>query len=398
MVAITIADTPRRKELAMIITTIRLARYLKNGGSDEQIILGYVYRMGFVFVKLGQILSMRGDIIGDKLAKTLTQLQDKVPPFELRDELPFKLYEKTPIASASISQLHVAYDDAGNKYAVKVQRPNIKKVLKKEMRRLKIYARSAHFFSKRARKINLRQMACDLDYQLRQELSFKLEAASIEQLRKNSSIIFPEIDYKLSTNTMLIYKFIEGEKLTESTDKPAILMQLAATCFRQIYEDGFFHADLHLGNLLATPNNQLAMLDFGIIGFLSEKNRYYIVMIMDAFLREDYDAVARLHFDAGFITKEEYILEFAKRSREIGQGTVTVAQSEINSAKILKQLLDLIAEFDMPRDSQLFVLHKTILQLEGIIRMLDGSQNFFTLCKPQIKSLMLRYKLKDLLS
>lgn len=361
------------------------------------------------FIKLGQTLSVRPDLIGNELAKTLSHFQDALSPFstkkvkEILDkefaenfQKIFSEFDFTPVASASIAQVHKAKLFEENKFvAVKILRPNIEKIMACDISTLKIVIKFVAIFSKFQAKI-LSDIAALLESAAKTELDLLREAASASKLKENlrdvEGFYVPEIFWKFSTSKILVLEWIDGiafsnkEKILNADfDRRKTAQKLVISYFHQVYVDGFFHADMHLGNLFLLKNGDIAVVDFGIMGKIDKKTRLAVAEILIGFLNKNYKRVAQIHIDANLVPKDTDVDDLALSCRKIGEIIVDSSVKNISLAKLLDNLITMTRDYKMDTRPELLLLQKTLLLVEGVGTMLDENLNIWDLARPWIK-------------
>ena len=402
-----------------IITFIKLiyviVRYrLWRGFYNRSYIFGLSFAssleaMGPSYIKLGQTLSTRPDIIGRDIARALEKLQDKLDPFNYKyveevfahdfgcsPDVYFKEINHNAIAAASVAQVHYAVGHDGKKYAVKVLRPGIAKKIEKDIRFFYLIAKLLKFFSVKSRRLKPVEVVDIFAEGIKLELDLRMEASAASELRENMTkdqgIVIPEIKWEVTSRNVITMEWIEGisisnvELLKErGYDLKRIASNLSVCFFNQAYRDGFFHADLHPGNLFVDENHNIAMVDFGIMGRLNKDTRYFVAEILRGFLSRDYNLVAKIHFEAGYVPKDKSVELFAQACRSIGEPIVGLPANKISVGKLLSQLLDITEEFSMETQPQLLLLQKNTVMLEGVGAMLDPEVNLWYLAEPWIE-------------
>lgn len=371
---------------------------------DQQLI-----KMGPSFVKLGQTLSTRPDIIGTDLATKLSRLQDNLPAFAFHkaqkiieselgaplEEL-FQSFNKTPVAAASIAQVYQAYTQEGASVAVKVLRPGVEKAFARDLHFFFWAARVLERFSSEAKRMKPVSIVKTLQNSVVLELDLRNEAAASSELRENCKnetfIHIPKVYWTHTSHHILTTEWISGISIY---DKDALIKAgynleelasyVAITFFNQAYRDGFFHADLHPGNILIDQHGRLALLDFGIMGRLPEQDRLYVARILKGFLDHDYTEIARVHIEAGYVPKDTSVTQFAQACRAIGEPIVGLPTSQISLADLLNQLFKITKDFAMETQPQLLLLQKTMVLVEGIGALLNPNINMWQLAEPWIK-------------
>jgi len=369
----------------------------------------FLERSGPSFIKLGQILSTRHDVVGEIIANELSKLQDDVPSFpfnivkntiesqlNLKLEQVFSHIEETPVAAASIAQVHKAYLLNDDEVAVKVLRPNIAKKFYKDIELFSLLTKVINFFMKDSKRLRLKEVVDTLQDVVARELDLRHEAACADKIRENSKrdagIVIPEVYWDFTSKKIMVTQWVKGtsinqrEKLIEEGhDLKEIAKKLAINFFNQVYRDGFFHADMHPGNLFVDSNGDIIMLDFGITGVLRRDDRIFIAKVIYAFINKDYDEVSKLHFDAGIVPDSKMQEYFALACRSIGEPIVGRPVNEISIGRLLKQLIEISKRFEMVTQPQFILLQKTIMTIEGVGMYIYPGVNMWQLAEPWIK-------------
>ena len=387
--------------------------------------------LGPIYIKFGQTLSTRPDLVGTQIVDYLRLLQDKLPPFDSKvargmvtslrgdiyvDEaisankqkiatqsltarndapLPFLHFNDTPIAAASISQVHKAQLTTGEYVAVKILRPDIHKKYNRDIKLLYFLAKIASKFSK-AKRLKPLKVVDKFHETMKFELDLRLEAAAASELadnmRKDHNVIIPKIYWDLTSENILTTQWLEGTSiydtplLKEMDLEPAKIAQnFAVMFFNQAYRDGFFHADLHPGNILVDKQGRLILLDFGIMGRLKEKDRLAIAESLFGFLSRDYKLVAKVHLRAGYVPINTDLDLFAQSCRAVTEPVVGTPTKNISVGKLLAHLFKITEDFGMEVQPDLLLLQKTLIMVEGIGRQLDENVNMWQLAEPWIK-------------
>lgn len=363
---------------------------------------------GPAFIKFGQVLSTRPDLTGDIISEKLSFLQDSLPPFSFNyakhviesqlgskvDEL-FEFIDEKPVAAASIAQVHKARTKYGQDVAVKILRPGIEKRFKKDVQLFYFLAKLSKIFPE-AKRLHFVDAVKTFEKIVNNELNLLFEAACADKLRENcakdAGVRIPMIFWDLSSQRVMTAEWIEGIRIDDKEglekaghDPHEIAKKLAITFFNQAYRDGFFHADLHPGNLLVDANGNIALVDFGIMGFLEKRDRLFIAHMLYAFMKRDYDLVSELHFQVGYIPKHMDKKKFALACRSIGEPIIGLPVNQISIAKLLKQLLNISKDFEMELQTQLILLQKTMVTLEGVGYTIYPEVNMWKLAEPWIK-------------
>jgi ubiquinone biosynthesis protein len=364
------------------------------------------------FIKLGQTLSCRPDLIGEKLATILANFQDKLPaelPKKINKILDSELknhrhifleFSQIPVASASIAQVHKAkiFDNVKNEekiVAVKILHSNIENIFARDVLTLKIITKIAYPFLSGFRQIFLDLIKL-LEDTSKNELDLLKEAACATRLKKNlkdlKGFYIPEIYWQFSSSKILVSEWIDGiafsdyQKIQNSNfDKKIIAHNLVISYFHQVYEDGFFHADMHPGNLFLMNDGRIAAVDFGIVGIIDKKTRIGVAEILIAFLNKNYLKVAKLHVELGLVPKDTDIDRLSLSCAIIGESIVDSDIKNISLAKLLDNLLKMTKAYKMSTRTDLLLLQKTLMLVEGVGLMLDKDLNMWELARPWIR-------------
>jgi len=378
------------------------------------------HALGPAFIKLGQVLSTRADLLGEEIAEDLSALQDQLPPFSGAEaraivarelgrpvEALFAEFDETPVAAASIAQVHFARIDAaadadapaGALVAVKVLRPGIEAAFDRDLDLLRWLAELAERRRPDLRRLRPVAVVETLAESVRMEMDLRLEAAAASELRSNfagdPTLRVPCVDWRRTARRVLTLERVGGIPVDERDalkaaghDVPRLLANAAALFFHQVFRDGFFHADMHPGNLFVETDGAIAAVDFGIMGRLDLETRRYLARMLVGFLQGDYRTVADVHFEAGYIPAEASRDAFMQACRAIGEPLLDRPLEEISLARLLAQLFQVTERFDMPTQPQLLLLQKTMMVVEGIGRRLDPTVNVWDLSRPLIEDWM----------
>jgi ubiquinone biosynthesis protein len=368
--------------------------------------------MGPSFIKLGQILSTRADLLGDQITEDLALLQDRLPPFpgaEARALIEgefgrplttlFASFDDTPVAAASIAQVHFAVTTEGDEVAVKVLRPGIARALARDLDLFLWLARLTERTQPAMRRLKPVEVVETLAQSVQLEMDLRFEAAAASELAENfagdPSFRVPRVDWQRTGRTVLTTERIAGIRVDDRAALiaagipiDALLRNAAGGFFKQVFRDGFFHADLHPGNMFVDAEGALAVVDFGIMGRLDRQTRYYLADMLLGFLSGDYRRVAEVHFDAGYVPRRRSIDAFTQACRSIGEPILGRPLNEISIARLLAQLFHVTEEFEMETQPQLLLLQKTMVLVEGVGRRLDPNVNIWSLSRPLVEEWM----------
>ena len=366
--------------------------------------------LGPTFIKLGQVFSTRADLIGDELARDLAFLQDKLPPFptviarqiierefETTINALFAHFEERPVAAASMAQVHFAVTTEGEDVAVKILRPDVEA---RFMRDIELFAWLADNIERRIpsfRRMRPKEMVETMTQSVLLELDLRYEAAAAVELKENLEgqvgFYVPEIDWHRTSSRVLTLERIYGtpgndvKTIIEKGHDPNKIIEYAADAFFcQVFRDGFFHADMHPGNIFILDDGRIAVVDFGIMGRLDYKNRVFLAQVLSGFLREDYYLIAKVHADFGIIPADKSVDEFAMACMAIGKPILNKNLNEISVARLLSQLFKVSETFEMRLQPQLLLLQKTMMLAEGIGRSLNPNINMWKMSEPLIMS------------
>jgi ubiquinone biosynthesis protein len=367
-------------------------------------------RLGPSYVKLGQFLSTRPDIVGGKVAIELERLQDRVAPmsretavaiieasFGMKIESLFESFGE-PVAAASIAQVHraeVKTDEGVRAVAVKVLRAGTERRFARDLADMFFAARFAESLTPEFRRLRLAQVVETLARSVRMEMDFRLEAAAASEFAENSSndqeVRAPAIDWNRTTREVMTMEWIDGIPLTDPRrltdlgfDPAALARTLIQTFLRTALRDGFFHADMHQGNFFVDKEGRIVAVDFGIMGRLGRKERRFLAEILYGFIRRDYQRVAEVHFEAGYVPDIYRVEDFAQAIRAIGEPIHSRTADQISMAKLLTLLFEITALFEMTTRIELVMLQKTMVVVEGVARKLDPQLNMWSTAEPVV--------------
>jgi len=368
--------------------------------------------LGPIFVKFGQILSTRRDLVPKDIGDELAKLQDAVPPFSgarARQiveqcwgrpiEETLDAFDKTPLASASIAQVHTARLKNGQEVVVKVLRPDIEKVIRRDLGLLYLVAGLANRYSREARRLHPLEVVADYKRTILDELDLQREAANAAQLRRNwegSAILYvPEIYWDYTRKNVLVMERIHGTPVGEIDALKAMgisMQQLGEQgveiFFTQVFRDNFFHADMHPGNIFVEPSGRYIAVDFGIVGSLTREDQCYLAEDLLAFFKRDYHRVAELHVESEWVPKQTRVDEFEAAIRTVCEPIFNKPLSEISFGHFLLNLFQTARRFDMEVQPQLVLLQKTLLYIEGLGRQLYPELDLWSTAKPYLERWM----------
>lgn len=388
----------------------RIAR--SDAGSRSGSLARAMARLGPSYVKLGQFLATRPDIVGMATARSLEQLQDRMEPFAQADAISAvertlgqplsELYSEfgPPVAAASIAQVHRAKtsdSDGGRDVAVKILRPGVAARFFRDIDDMMFAARFAERASVEARRLRLVEVVETLLRSVRLELDLRLEAAAASEFRENTiddpGFRTPEVDWNRTGRDVLTTEWIDGTPLSNvdalreaGFDLPKLGACVIQSFLRHAVRDGFFHADMHQGNLFVDGQGRIVAVDFGIMGRLNPAQRKFLAEILFGFITRDYRRVAVVHFDAGYVPRIHAVEEFAQAIRAVGEPIHSRTADQISMARVLTLLFEITALFDMSTRTELVLLQKTMVVVEGVARTLDPNLNMWSTAEPVIRT------------
>jgi len=386
--------------------------------SSEDKLCDALQNMGTTFIKLGQFLATRPDIIGNNLAKSLEKLQDKLPEFAmaeasniLRNELGEETFKKIsnlskPIAAASIAQVHFATiknNSVEKQVAIKILRPNIEKLFNEELDAIMLLAYLVESLVKKTKRLKLIEVVHLLRTITNIELDLRFEAAAANELYENTKkdigFNVPKIYWNFTTKQILTLDKIEGTSIrnvnelrSQEINLQKLSKNLIQHFLRQAVRDGFFHADMHQGNLFVNKNGEIIPVDFGIMGRLNKDNKRYLAEILYGFINRDYKKVAEMHFLAGLVPKDTSKEEFSQALRSIGEPIFGQKIENISGSRLLSQLFEITEKFNMQTQTQLLLLQKTMVVVEGVARKIDPETNIWNISKPILEDWLASHK------
>ena len=374
-------------------------------------------RLGPIFVKFGQVLSTRRDLLPLDIAEELAKLQDRVPPFPSAVAVAtierafgkplsavFASFEQVPVASASIAQVHFAVLKDGREVAVKVLRPGMLPIIEKDLDLMRMMAGWVEKLSADGRRLKPREVVAEFDKYLHDELDLMREASNATQLRRNMEdlqlVLIPEMYWDYCRTDVLVMQRMKGLPVNQvdrlraaGVDIPKLARDGVTIFFTQVFRDGFFHADMHPGNIQVSVEpetfGRYISLDFGIVGTLTQFDKEYLAQNFTAFFRRDYKRVAELHIESGWVPPETRVDELEAAIRAVCEPYFDRPLKEISLGLVLMRLFQTSRRFHVEIQPQLVLLQKTLLNIEGLGRELDPDLDLWSTAKPFLEKWML---------
>ena len=380
------------------------------GDTSQPPVTRALQALGPAYIKFGQVLSTRPDVVGSELAVQLRVLQDKLPPFpvdvakaEVEKELGVSVDSvfsefSEPVAAASIAQVHKARLVSDGEYvAVKVLRPGIEKAFQKDLDAFYLAATVFNTLSSSARRLKPLDVIEHFEGVVVSELDLRMESASASEFadntEKDEGFALPRVRWGLSARRVMTLDWAEGINAADVdaiaaaghdlTDLSRRVLQLF---LNHALRDGFFHADMHHGNLKIAPNGDIIAYDFGIMGHLDEYTRRVYAEILFGFIRRDYNRVAEVHFEAGYVPADRDVNEFARALRAVGEPIFGMNAEQISMAKLLSYLFEVTERFGMETRTELILLQRTMVVVEGVARTFDHRMNIWDAAKPIVEN------------
>ncbi len=382
--------------------------------------------LGPAYIKFGQVLSTRPDVVGGDLAQQLRVLQDKLPPFsrdaamaEVERELGQSVDElftefSEPIAAASIAQVHRArLADTGQDVAVKVLRPGIERAFRRDIDAFYFAARIIELFAPGARRLRPMDVITHFDGVVQGELDLRLESAAASEFAANTGddegFCLPPILWNHSARRVMTLGWADGIALGDNDaldaagiDRAVLAQRVLQLFLKHALRDGYFHADMHQGNLKVATNGDLIAYDFGIMGHIDEYTRRVYAEILFGFIQRDYKRIAEVHFEAGYVPADRDVDEFARALRAVGEPIFGMDATRISMGRLLSYLFEVTERFGMETRTELILLQRTMVVVEGVSRSLDPHMNIWEVAKPVVgdyikQSIGPRAMLSDLL-
>ncbi|MGQ3487766.1 2-polyprenylphenol 6-hydroxylase [Roseovarius pacificus] len=366
--------------------------------------------LGPAYIKFGQILSTRPDLVGEDLATQLRVLQDKLPPFpvevakrSVEDQMgqPVEaVFDEfsAPVAAASIAQVHRArLRETGEAVAVKVLRPGIEKAFRKDIDAFYFAAKMIEFLSPASRRLRPTDVIAHFEGVVMGELDLRLEASSASEFAANTSdddgFALPQINWGLSGRRVMTMGWADGVPLGDNAaldaaghDRVALGERVLQLFLSHALRDGYFHADMHQGNLKVAPSGEIIAYDFGIMGHIDEYTRKVYAEILYGFIKRDYQRVAEVHFEAGYVPADRDVDEFARALRAVGEPIFGMDASHISMGNLLSYLFEVTERFGMETRTELILLQRTMVVVEGVARSLSPQINIWQVARPVVEA------------
>ncbi|NWG26297.1 MAG: 2-polyprenylphenol 6-hydroxylase [Pseudorhodoplanes sp.] len=398
---------------------LRVARLIERpqGEAGSVRLSAALTRLGPTYVKLGQFMATRPDVVGVAVARELESLQDRMPPFPQgeAEATIARAFDKPlrevfvsfgpSVAAASIAQVHraeVMTPDGPKAVAVKVLRPGIERRFKVDQDAFAFAARKAEAFSAEARRLRMIETAATLRRSVALEMDLRLEAAALSEMAENikddPDFRVPSVDWERTAKEVLTLEWIDGTPLSDHAalrakgfDLPKLGQAVIQSFLRHALRDGFFHADMHPGNLFVDADGRIVAVDFGIMGRLGPKERRFLAEILYGFITRNYLRTAEVHFEAGYVPSHHSVESFAQAIRAIGEPIHNRTAEEISMAKLLMLLFEVTGLFDMRTRPELLLLQKTMVVVEGVARTLDPRLDMWRTAEPVVREWMERH-------
>ena len=366
--------------------------------------------LGPAYIKFGQVLSTRPDVVGDELATQLRVLQDKLPPFSMEEakaEVEKELGEPAsalfssfsePVAAASLAQVHKAHiAETGDAVAVKILRPGIERAFRKDVDAFYFAARMIELLSPASRRLRPMDVITHFEGVVIGELDLRLESSAASEFAANSvndpGFQVPQVRWHLSARRVMTLDWAEGTNAGDNEaldavghDRRALAARVLQMFLNHALRDGYFHGDMHQGNLKVAANGDLIVYDFGIMGRIDEYTRRVYAEILFGFIRRDYKRVAEVHFEAGYVPADRDVDEFARALRAVGEPIFGMDASRISMARLLSYLFEVTEKFGMETRTELILLQRTMVVVEGVARSLDPHINIWEVSRPIVES------------
>ncbi len=405
---VSVADLPTGAKLPVAVAKM-IGR--RQTGSSLDALSGAISRLGPSYIKLGQFLATRPDLVGPAVVRQLERLQDRAPAFSRAtaikeieaafgrplDHIFLSIGE--PVAAASIAQVHRGRvrDALGERdVAIKVRRPGVERRLRRDFSDMMAAAQLVEKLFPVTQRLRPTEVVETLARAVKMETDFRIEAAAASEFAGNvtdeADFRVPRIDWEHTTKEVLTLEWVDGIKLSDTAalaakgyDLPALGREVIQSFLRHAMRDGFFHADMHQGNLFIDSTGRLTAVDFGIMGRLGLKERRFLAEILYGFITRDYLRVAEVHFEAGYVPRVHRVEDFAQAIRAIGEPIHSRTADEISMAKLLTLLFEITGLFDMKTRTELVLLQKTMVVVEGVARTLDPRLDMWSTAEPVVR-------------
>ena len=365
--------------------------------------------LGPAYIKFGQLLSTRPDVVGPDLAQQLSVLQDKLPPFpaavakaevarELGVDMDAVFAEfSDPVAAASIAQVHKArLATTGEPVAVKVLRPKIERAFRKDVDAFYLAASMIELLAPASRRLRPMEVIRHFEGVVKGELDLRLESAAASEFAATTAqdpgFRVPSVHWMLSGRRIMTLEWVDGPGMSDIAaidaaghDRTDLARRVLQDFLRQALRDGYFHADLHQGNLKVAPDGDIVALDFGIMGRIDDYTRRVYAEILYGFIKRDYRRVAEVHFEAGYVPADRDIDEFARALRAVGEPIFGMDATRISMARLLNYLFEVTERFGMETRTELILLQRTMVVVEGVARSLDSHINIWDVARPVVE-------------
>ena len=403
------------EDLGVAPGIVRIAKMLSSRsapGRPGERLARALAEAGPSFIKLGQALSTRPDLLGEEITQDLAQLQDDLPPFsfeQARDAIEqefqvpleelYSSFDPEPVAAASIAQVHFAETTEGEQVAVKILRPGIETRFRRDLDLFRWTAKVVERARPDLKRLKPREIVETIAQSVEMEMDLRFEAAAAAEMADNfegdPTFIVPVVDWGRTGARVLTTGRIDGIPINDvdavvaaGIDTRTVVENAAKSFFNQVFRDGFFHADLHPGNLFVMPDGAIGAVDFGIMGRVDHKTRRTLGEMLLGFLTRDYRRAAEVHFEAGWVPRHKSVDAFTQAWRSIAEPILDKPQNEISVARLLGQLFQVTETFAMETQPQLLLLQKTMLTAEGVSRKLYPDTNMWVLARPLIEEWM----------